>query len=583
VETEHFTERPQAELLLSRESSLLYVDTQQIALLMNVLLTVLQQFRELERSLEVLSHAQRLLEEIALAKLQRATKRLETSQKPSSPLLSTKAEALPPTKDDASGDSGDDPAAGIAPDSASAGARLERKQAQRMLQAVVQKREMVRQVLEEFMNGVQQPIVSALAKHMESVRTRCSEIRDVVNRIMEPAAPWGIATAASGMMEENEVLYDDGAEVEDEFSSTDHLWHYDEDAPGWWFWDLDLEGWVWWGEIVEEEDTAEYGAEDAWRRTPTADSSSQSDYVGTQQLTLHALVEHTTMDADTLISELNANGTWQYQWYSDGSGGWEWAGSADHRDSQPVVSTIESPRAQQDAPNPFGYTSPAHSTPRSQLTPRSHATPGSQTPRTPRSQLTPGSQMTPRTPRSQLTPRSYERSLLTPGTASLSLSPSSIHSPRMWNISPMGGGAGRAQSEDGDVEECDNLLVRALADYRARDPSELQFYESDIITVSMVPVLAHAFIIPSPPLFPQVHVKDPSGWWHGECNGKDGWFPSNYVHVQHDLWTIMEVDTPRSESSDAWYNHSANVTPRYTPRLEEIEDAEQDHSWEPEE
>jgi hypothetical protein len=47
-------------------------------------------------------------------------------------------------------------------------------------------------------------------------------------------------------------------------------------------------------------------------------------------------------------------------------------------------------------------------------------------------------------------------------------------------------------------EMCENLVVRAIADYTAVDDSELSVLENDLINV---------------------HVKDASGWWHGECQG----------------------------------------------------------------
>lgn len=25
------------------------------------------------------------------------------------------------------------------------------------------------------------------------------------------------------------------------------------------------------------------------------------------------------------------------------------------------------------------------------------------------------------------------------------------------------------------------------------------------------------------------HVTDESGWWRGTCDGREGWFPSNFV------------------------------------------------------
>ena len=71
------------------------------------------------------------------------------------------------------------------------------------------------------------------------------------------------------------------------------------------------------------------------------------------------------------------------------------------------------------------------------------------------------------------------------------------------------------------------LFAVALADYEATEDSELSISRGDVIRV----VRKHA-----------------SGWWEGELNLRRGFFPSNYVKVQYDLWTIEEVETPRSVS-----------------------------------
>ena len=81
------------------------------------------------------------------------------------------------------------------------------------------------------------------------------------------------------------------------------------------------------------------------------------------------------------------------------------------------------------------------------------------------------------------------------------------------------------QGADDDVaapaESDENLVAMALADYDACTESELTFQEGDLLLVF------------------QQHE---SGWWHGECNGTAGWFPSNHVAVQHTLFPIYEGD-----------------------------------------
>jgi len=52
--------------------------------------------------------------------------------------------------------------------------------------------------------------------------------------------------------------------------------------------------------------------------------------------------------------------------------------------------------------------------------------------------------------------------------------------------------------------------AKATFDYDAEEENELGFKEGDIVTVTK---------------------KDASGWWEGECNGKSGMFPANYVEV----------------------------------------------------
>ncbi len=76
-----------------------------------------------------------------------------------------------------------------------------------------------------------------------------------------------------------------------------------------------------------------------------------------------------------------------------------------------------------------------------------------------------------------------------------------------------------SDSEFEGMEDGENLVAMALADYEACSETELSFQEGDLLLVF------------------QQHE---SGWWHGECNDSSGWFPSNYVAVQHTLYPIYE-------------------------------------------
>lgn len=61
-------------------------------------------------------------------------------------------------------------------------------------------------------------------------------------------------------------------------------------------------------------------------------------------------------------------------------------------------------------------------------------------------------------------------------------------------------------SESLDIQ----VLVRAMYDYESEDPTNLVFKKDDVI---------------------QVLAQLESGWWAGHCDGRQGWFPSNYVQV----------------------------------------------------
>ncbi|KAF9899149.1 hypothetical protein BX616_003220 [Lobosporangium transversale] len=60
--------------------------------------------------------------------------------------------------------------------------------------------------------------------------------------------------------------------------------------------------------------------------------------------------------------------------------------------------------------------------------------------------------------------------------------------------------------ESADIQ----VLVRAMYDYESEDSTNLSFKKDDVI---------------------QVLAQLESGWWAGHCDGRQGWFPSNYVQV----------------------------------------------------
>jgi hypothetical protein len=115
-------------------------------------------------------------------------------------------------------------------------------------------------------------------------------------------------------------------------------------------------------------------------------------------------------------------------------------------------------------------------------------------------------------------------SLGSSGSLSLdrSLDRSSERSPSNWTA------LAHLESSWNQSDGPPQLVVRALADYVAEHPTELSLREGQLVNV----ISQHQ-----------------SGWWEGEVAGHIGWFPSNYVHIQRELWTICEGDTPRSETS----------------------------------
>jgi len=72
--------------------------------------------------------------------------------------------------------------------------------------------------------------------------------------------------------------------------------------------------------------------------------------------------------------------------------------------------------------------------------------------------------------------------------------------------------------------------VEAKFDFEAQDESQLSFRQGDII---------------------QVISRLSSGWWDGFCNGKRGWFPSNYVQ---DVDVSQRKSMPMGQRSDIGYD-----------------------------
>lgn len=74
------------------------------------------------------------------------------------------------------------------------------------------------------------------------------------------------------------------------------------------------------------------------------------------------------------------------------------------------------------------------------------------------------------------------------------------------------------------------VLVRAMYDYESEDATNLAFKKDDVI---------------------QVLAQLDSGWWAGHCQGRQGWFPSNYVQVlgEDDL-DSQDEDDPEQDGED---------------------------------
>ena len=74
-------------------------------------------------------------------------------------------------------------------------------------------------------------------------------------------------------------------------------------------------------------------------------------------------------------------------------------------------------------------------------------------------------------------------------------------------------------SESLDIQ----VLVRAMYDFESEDATNLTFKKDDVI---------------------QVLAQLESGWWAGHCQGRQGWFPSNYVQV------LEEADLDSQDEED---------------------------------
>ncbi|KAI8602228.1 ras guanine nucleotide exchange factor domain-containing protein [Dissophora ornata] len=75
------------------------------------------------------------------------------------------------------------------------------------------------------------------------------------------------------------------------------------------------------------------------------------------------------------------------------------------------------------------------------------------------------------------------------------------------------------------------VLVRAMYDYETEDATNLRFKKDDVI---------------------QVLAQLESGWWAGYCDGRQGWFPSNYVQVlgEDELDSQYEDGDPEGDDLD---------------------------------
>ncbi|KAI9032844.1 ras guanine nucleotide exchange factor domain-containing protein [Phycomyces nitens] len=87
--------------------------------------------------------------------------------------------------------------------------------------------------------------------------------------------------------------------------------------------------------------------------------------------------------------------------------------------------------------------------------------------------------------------------------------------------------------------------VRAIYPFNSGEPSALEFRQGDII---------------------EVLAKLESGWWDGWCNGRRGWFPSNYVQLveTNEIGVITQPATPAESIEASSPNSSGYRTNNYS-------------------
>ncbi|KAF9957063.1 hypothetical protein BGZ72_002206 [Mortierella alpina] len=94
-------------------------------------------------------------------------------------------------------------------------------------------------------------------------------------------------------------------------------------------------------------------------------------------------------------------------------------------------------------------------------------------------------------------------------------------------------------SESLDIQ----VLVRAMYDFESEDATNLTFKKDDVI---------------------QVLAQLESGWWAGHCDGRQGWFPSNYVQVLEEADLDSQDEEDDGEDLDClqeWYPWSGYYGP----------------------
>ena len=69
--------------------------------------------------------------------------------------------------------------------------------------------------------------------------------------------------------------------------------------------------------------------------------------------------------------------------------------------------------------------------------------------------------------------------------------------------------------------------VRALYDYEAADVDEISIREGDVF--ELVQEREYLNIYVDKQYLQNIYLTDETGWWTGKNNGKEGFFPGNYV------------------------------------------------------